>query len=141
MSEKKMSFEEFSELVDNSDLSLDHMADMLAEEMKKAPKREPRPVQHVSPEPKWINEQIYRNNLKVVHGNPYTRAREMRRRQRMRDLFGVSVGHEYDIYEQYGACSAYIADVLINDAIRTGRRDDLPDELLQEYDLCVGGVS
>ncbi len=139
MSEKKMSFEEFSELVDNSDLSLGHMADMLAEEMKKAPKLEPIPVRHIRSDEHWINDQIYRNGIQHVTGVTPRFIRDLLKRSkaRIRDLFGYPEGHENDLYAEHGAKSIFIADVLIRDAILHNTRNDLPDELIPEYDRRV----
>lgn len=90
-----------------------------------------------SPEAKWINEQIYRNDSILTYGHPDLEMREVKLLGRIRELFGMTEGHEADIYELYGALSDYIADILVQDAVKNNTRDDLPDELLDLYDEAV----
>ena len=57
--------------------------------------------------------------------------------RRLRDLYGS----RYDELKHHEYADPRVADILIEDAIRTGRWKELPDDLQPDYHARVGGAS
>lgn len=89
----------------------------------------------IDPE-KQANEDLYRG-LRIVSQSPGSVSPVVQLNKRIRELFGVTEGEEIKIRAMYCSRDPRLAEILIQDALRTGHRDQLPDELIPEYDRQV----
>lgn len=87
---------------------------------------------------KRVNTCIYRGAYLEVSGIG-ERASRLRRlmRERPRELYG----DRYDELERHPYGDPRVAELLLQDAIRTGKWKELPDELQSEYHRRVGDAS
>lgn len=87
---------------------------------------------------KLINELIYSGNMPNVRFTDpaYTVAFKKRYHARIRELFG----EDYYSYVLHDYGDKYVCNLLIQDAIKTGKWKELPDVLQEEYHKRVGDV-
>lgn len=85
---------------------------------------------------KLANVAIYQGRAPCFTGTPeYVELMHAKWEARMRELYGDG----FDDLRLHGPCDSRVGELLLADALRTGKWKELPDELQGEYHRRAGG--